>query len=397
MASPVCISLSATHLRATRDGRDLGQRPTTPADAGRFATWLQDYAGGTATSDRRSQIGRELYQWLDGADRLLGRYRDETPDALWLEFVLEAGGNRLFLDVSWELLRDEDGYLAEAEFLSFSVVRRLLPRREPPAASRYRPAMVFMAADPRGNAMPLDHDAEEQAILQAVHATGVDFLCEDTGNLEALARRIQEETEGDGGVDIVHLSCHGNLTDRPVLALETELGEPELVGAREIAEQFGEFRPRLLFLSACTTAQPDQLLGSLAGALALKGFPAVLGWAGKVSDVGATCFAAELYRRLAMRESLEAAVAQARKTLGRHGDREVKTEWHKARVFFGRRAAARSPAATGAATGTTPAARIRNSSTGSTSRSPSRRGMSLWAAAAPCRTSCVVCARTNPR
>lgn len=341
MAAPVCISLSATHLRAARDGGESCQRPTTGKDAECFLAWVARYAGGTATWDERFRIGGELWRWLDGDTGWLTQCRNQAPDALWLEFSLDRGGDKNFVDVPWELLADDSGFLAEREALSFSVVRRFGAAQPPPAPSAYRPAVVFMAGDPRGNDVPLDYDGEEQAILHAVGAAGVDFLCEDTGNLEALAKRIRDETEGDAQdaqdaqVDIVHLSCHGGLADRPALALESEVGDLEMVGAQEIAEQFGDFRPRLLFLSGCTTAEADRLLGSLAGDLAGRGFPAVVGWGGKVRDLAATRFAAVLYQRLAARDSLESAVAQARKKLARHQDENVESEWHKARLFLG--------------------------------------------------------------
>ncbi len=254
---------------------------------------------------------------------------------MWFEFGIEPGGDQRFLDLPWEVLADDGRCLANRDELSFSVVRRIGRHRTAAAPSRYRPAVAFMAADPRGNTVPLDHDAEEQAIIGAVGAVELDFLCEDSGNLALLATRMRDQTEGDAGVNVVHLSCHGSLRERPVLLMETELGEPEAVDAQALAREFGGFRPRLLFLSACETARPDGMLGSLAADLVKLGFPCVLGWSGKVSDRGATRFAQELYARLAARDSIEMAVALARQVLAHDADEVVRSDWHRARVYLG--------------------------------------------------------------
>ena len=304
MHDAIVVSVSATHLRAKLRGQERCGRRVTPAELNAFAAWIERYAKATAPGGRSNEaakwydlkeIGCELWRWLDGTEGWLAAIRHELPNEMWFEFGLSQGGDQRFLDLPWELLADDDGFLAEREVLSFSVVRRMVPAQPPAAPSNFRPSIIFMAADPRENLVPLDYDGEEQAILAAVGPTGVDFLCEDSGNLEWLARLIRQETEGEAGVDIVHVSCHGALVDRPSLLLETELGEREVVGAAELDEAFGEFRPRLLFLSACTTAEPDRVLGSLAADLAARRFPAVIGWAGKVSDVGATRFASVFY------------------------------------------------------------------------------------------------------
>ncbi len=333
MPAPVVIGLSDTHLRAERGGTTLLRRPVGDLTAISDAT--AKYATATKADHSERPIGRSLFDWLDGPDKWLKKLLDAGPSELWLEFVLDRAGNPAFLEAPWELLADDDDFLAGKPGLPFSVARRYAAASDPPAPSDYRPSVVFMAADPRGTTVALDYGAEEVAILQAIGVTDVDFLCEDSGNLPLLAKRIKKETEG-AGVDIVHLSCHGKVLDgKPILAMEKEGGEPDEVGADAIAREFVGIRPRLLFLSACETAEPNKLLGSLAGLLVRERFPAVLGWAGGVNDVAATRFAAELYRQLAAREPLQAAVAAARRATFDDGDQHVKSEWHKARLFLG--------------------------------------------------------------
>ncbi|HYH68941.1 MAG TPA: CHAT domain-containing protein, partial [Urbifossiella sp.] len=99
--------------------------------------------------------------------------------------------------------------------------------------------------------------------------------------------------------------------------------------------QFGGIRPRLMVVSACRTAEPYQLLASLAGGLVQCEFPAVLGWGGSVKDVAATRFASHLYTLLAKRKSLEEAVAEARQLLANDPNPDIRADWHMARLYFG--------------------------------------------------------------
>jgi hypothetical protein len=339
MPTPTTVSLSRTHLRVTRGADEIHHRPLPAGGTDPLGAATEQYRKKAPYSER--PIGESLFRWLDGPGGWLTTLVRGRPDELWLEFALEPepepepGEAAAFLEAPWELLAEGDDFLAARLGLTFSVVRRYAPPVPPPEPGEYRPAVAFMAADPRDNTVRLDYEAEELAILKAVGVNRVDFLCEDTGHLTALLDRIKAETEGEAGVDVIHLSCHGSAGDRPVLALEDEYGDAERVGAKEIADRFGVLRPRLLFVSACETAEPDRLLGSLAGELARRGFPAVVGWAGSVRDVAATRFAADLYQFLADRAPLEKAVAEARSRLVNDPDPAVRAEWHKARVYFG--------------------------------------------------------------
>ncbi|HYH64447.1 MAG TPA: CHAT domain-containing protein, partial [Urbifossiella sp.] len=208
MPTPVLVRLTPTHLVAARGAEELHRRPRAPDDLAGLRAETGRYATCKAAHGARP-IGRALFHWLDGPDGWLARLLGTRPADLWLEFVDEtdAGG---FLDTPWELLTDAAGdHLATRRGLSFSVVRRYVTRTAPRPPSVYRPSVAFMAADPRDNDRPLEYEAEERAILEAIGVNQFDFLCEDTGNLAALVERILAETEGDAGVDIVHLSGHG--------------------------------------------------------------------------------------------------------------------------------------------------------------------------------------------
>ena len=72
------------------------------------------------------------------------------------------------LRAPWELLADQQGFLAGDVGLGFSPVRRIGRRVEPAAApDKHRLGLVFMAASPFG-VDELDYEAEETAIMAAV-------------------------------------------------------------------------------------------------------------------------------------------------------------------------------------------------------------------------------------
>ena len=111
-----------------------------------------------------------------------------------------------------------------------------------------------------------------------------------------------------------------------------------------MVEELSTHWPRLLFLSACHTAEGVEsgdgtgIVDSLALALLRAGMPAVLGWDGPVSDVEATEFAAKLYRQLSRKANLQAALAEARFALLNRPAADPlarSRDWHLARLFLG--------------------------------------------------------------
>lgn len=86
---------------------------------------------------------------------------------------------------------------------------------------------------------------------------------------------------------------------------------------------------------------------SLASALILAGMPAVIGWDGAVADAAATRFAARLYQRLADRELLALAVADARRALLEAEAEGIKGNWHLARLWLGSNAEGAAPLVAG--------------------------------------------------
>lgn len=277
-------------------------------------------------------IGQRLYDWLDsdGWLRQLGR----GVIAPWLLEIgiTQAPGDdeTALLNAPWELLADGGGHLALNLSLRYSPLRRAGTAQEPAPASPYRLNLLFMAAAPQGQRQ-LSFEAEESAILQAA-GRNVELSVEESGVLGQLADLAAHEQP-----DVLHLSCHGGYRAQagaavPVLFLEDDAGAAREADAADLITH-NLNQARLLFLSACHSADP-QFSDALSTQLLSAGFPALLGWAGAVSDAEASRFAEYLYQFLGQHQSLENAVAQARFKLLQRGDSR---DWHLARLFLGPR------------------------------------------------------------
>jgi tetratricopeptide (TPR) repeat protein len=320
-------------LSGDRLVRGTSARVLTAADHADFARWGEGYHAIARRGDNKAgllRLGQDIKDWLDGPERWLSGLPkpaiacfavDERPD--------EAA--RRFLDVPWELAADKTGFLAAAAGTMWTPLRRIGPTREPPKPDgEFRLSALFMAAAPRGPD-ELDFDAEESAILKATAKAGLDLHVEDSGTLAELVphwARLSPE--------VLHVSCHGTAEPEPALALEDPTGGLALATLPDLAGEFVDRGPRLLFLSACHTGD-GAADTALAGQLVETGFPAVLSWADSVYDTDASDFAATFYAALALpRTRLEAAYAQARfKLLQPKPDARVPAHWHQARLFLG--------------------------------------------------------------
>lgn len=294
-------------------------------------------------------LGRDLFRFLDGEGHDLVTLMNEAPRPLHFEVACTARrpspAEVALLRAPWELLADDTGFLAADVPLGFSPMRRLGRATPPAALDQHRLGLVFMAAAPRG-AHELDYEAEETAIMQAVGATDLDLLVEESGNPAHLAERMLELP----AMQALHLCCHGNNEPHPRLLLESDEGERLPTEAGVLVEALRAQRPRFIFLSACLTAvasgrvdpgtkdkrQPRGTLAqSLSEALVDSGVPAVLGWDGSVYDAAAIGFAGPLYEGLASRKTPADAVATARRALLNAPDTARRHDWHLARLWLG--------------------------------------------------------------
>jgi tetratricopeptide (TPR) repeat protein len=292
-------------------------------------------------------LGRGLYRFLDGDSGDLTKLLDGAPRPI--HFEIAAPTRRpdqsalALLRAPWELLANDQGFLAGDDRLGFSPVRRLGRPTALPPLDPHRLGLVFMAASPRG-VVDLDYEAEETAIMTAVGSSDLDLLVEESGNPHELGDRIVEVP----AMQALHLSCHGHnawrvagaADRRPVLMLEDEGGGELPTDAGALIAALRAKPPRLVFLSACLTAagggaRRGVLAQSFAEALVDGGLPATLGWDGSVADRAAIAFAATLYDSLAGRSDLTDAVASARRSLLNAPDEALRGDWHLARLWLG--------------------------------------------------------------
>ena len=203
-------------------------------------------------------LGRELHGWLDGDGGQLTALLQQSERPLRFEVCAAnrypSGAEWALLRAPWELLADQQGFLAGDVGLGFSPVRRLGRPVAPPALDKHRLGLVFMAASPRG-ARELDYEAEETAIMSAVGSTKLDLLVEESGNAEELGDRLTDYE----AMQALHLSCHGQnawrpsnqprVNPKPVLLLEDAEGEERPTDAGELITALRVHPPRLVFLS----------------------------------------------------------------------------------------------------------------------------------------------------
>ena len=311
----------------------LDDRPFTDQDIETLRELLAGYH--PKTPDNHLALGQSLYRWLDGPAQWM---RDIRPTRQpWIvEFQIadydETERELLFFHLPWELLANDDRFLAHDTRLGYCPVRRIGEPRAPAAPSDCRLSLLFMAASPIG-VSELNYEDEESAIMNATMPSETtpyaDLFVEESGHPAGMG-----ESYNALEPDVLHLSCHGEIGDQaPLLAMETDNGRQQDVSPRQLADHLCSKPPQLLFLSACYTAHPgNQLTDSYALRMIQHNVPAVIGWSGAVYDHEATRFASKLYEQLSYKCSLETAMTRARSQLL---DPQPGRDWHLARLILG--------------------------------------------------------------
>ena len=174
----------------------------------------------------------------------------------------------------------------------------------------------------------LQFEKEEERIFQAVERFPVDVRIEDSGSVNGLRDTLYEAD----GCDVVHITGHAGVDHKlgPVFYMENDIGELEKITPSALWESLKDFPPHLLFLSGCSTGKSDKVnpSESFAQSMVEKGLPIVLGWGLPVSDIGATAFAAEVYRYLSMGKDIYEAIQRARQAV-----RDSYHPWPLLRLF----------------------------------------------------------------
>ncbi|MEQ9354480.1 CHAT domain-containing protein [Coleofasciculus chthonoplastes] len=274
--------------------------------------------------------GRKLYNWLDGSDRFLQRLLNQSRRE---GIVLAINAAEQLAHLPWEVLHDGNSFLVEKlpAVIPLRWVSLNTRKLEIDAAPKNRALNVlFMATSPLGITPILDFEAEEGRILKATARQPLSLTVEESGCLSELGYLVGDYDKGY--FDVLHLTGHATFVDgEPRFYTETEIGEPYLASAEDIAKELQFRLPKLIFLSGCRTGQAGKsgAIPSMAEALLNLGVTAVLGWGQKVLDEEATTAAAALYQALSAGKTLTQAVALTYQELIKNKARD----WHLLRLY----------------------------------------------------------------
>ncbi len=292
-------------------------------------------------------IGRDLYQWLDGKEGWLRRALEETDEQkIYLNLIqtseaqaLNAETQRIALGLAhlpWELLHNGSGFLlSESKILP---VRSVQQRQSNITANNLqaqnRPLrLLFMATSPEHPGVaPLGFEQEETNILKATKDQPLALVVEESGSVEELENLVQSYPEDY--FDVFHLTGHGVIyteaalgkflpkgkiikDNTPCFITEDDFGKVVFTTAEDLGKAFGRSNsrrfPRVIFLSGCHTGQLANggTVPSMAQALVKQGAAVVLGWARPVFDRTGIIAATALYKALATGATVENAVIAA--------------------------------------------------------------------------------------
>ena len=331
------------------DGATVTRKSLGPAGLARMKGWATAYdtAVRTRQTDHLSAIGQGIAMLLNDGDGWLDERLTRTgPVSLEIQAAYKSDDDaQLLLEVPWELLAPGGQFLAADPHRLFLVARRLGKPEplDPPEHGDL--AVLFMAAEVEGQ-HALDYEREEAAFLDATRGLNAHLAIEESGSAAGLALRLKQTRRWEA----LHLTGHGDLGGSgPFLALETDEGACDPVDAGRLCALLGdeERMPRLVFLSACRTAErPGSGAACFVQALVGAGVANAVGWDGSVQDSDAIRFAETFYGELAGGRPVVHAAALARRALltvhetGKEqpgGSAMDGAHWHLARVWLGPR------------------------------------------------------------
>lgn len=239
------------------DGATVTRKSLGSGGLDRMTGWTTAYDAAVRTrqSDRLLAIGQDIAMLLNEGDGWLDeRLTGTGPVSLEIQGTYDRDeGAQLLLHVPWELLAPGGRFLAAAPHRLF-LLARCLGKPEPADAPELGDlAVLFMAAEVEGQHR-LDYEREEAAFLDATRSPNAHLAIEESGIAAGLALRLVQTRRWDA----LHVTGHGDLgASGPYLALETEEGACDPVDARRLCALLSdeERMPRLVFLSACRTAE----------------------------------------------------------------------------------------------------------------------------------------------
>lgn len=280
--------------------------------------------------DLAVEVGRRLWQALLADSEVASLLRTDLANAQDdgepLPLTLTTGPHDVPLAaLPWELLHDEDAFLLPSAQV---MITRHIAFARPTPPLRVKPPLRVLLIEARPVGVPPLPPAQEAAKL----ALALDPLIQARQVvLERLtpptAQRLADRLADADNVQIVHFDGHGGFGPLPAVAaarghgsflvFENEFCEADPVDAGRLAAALNGRQVRLLYASACQTAQAgaDSLFTGLGPGLLLAGIPAVVAMQFSISVPAALGFMGRFYRSLAQGKALAVCLADARRLL----------------------------------------------------------------------------------
>jgi hypothetical protein len=300
-------TVEGTHLRGSEERHLVASEPWQP---------------GLAESTRA--LGDQLFRALFSGqvrslyDQSLGTVSSRSGHGLRVKLKFDAKDRDLAVlaGLPWEYLwRDET-----QDFLSLSrlspVVRYLdVPRPASAIQLRSKLRILVVISSPRGLAS-LDLQRERNNLEEACRRSkNVEMQFISDADAQALRRKLLGEP-----FHVLHFMGHGGFdrdSGEGVLCFTAPDGGQEPVSGHSLSTLLRDFKSLgLVVLNACESARMhaggSSPFSGVANALVLGGLAAVIAMQFPISDPAAIAFSTTFYQRLALGDSVDAAVVEGR-------------------------------------------------------------------------------------
>jgi hypothetical protein len=321
--------------------------PLTPAERKELVWYLEHYW--LWPYEEFARRGQQVEQLLIEAGKRLYRAVFDQAQTFVQPWLLQPGVERQLsiistvpqaLSLPWELLHDEQGFLALRTKNPVSIIRRLPQAQLGALLTPFTPPLrvLLVTARPddagfvdlRGIARELLDEVQPQI---AAGAIALEFLRPPT------RAALRERLSHDPPVHILHFDGHGTFDDalatndnqrlqggaQGKLVFEKDDGTLDLVAADDLAQLLQDSGVRLAVLTACQSAKgaADDLFSSVAARLSRSGVDSVVAMSASVLVASASRYVEAFYRRLAAGEAVTLAHERARQVLHDNPERHL--------------------------------------------------------------------------
>ena len=223
------------------------------------------------------------------------------------------------MDLPWEFLYEKPRFFSQSIYTP--IVRSLDLRDAPMAHPVTLPLSVLgMVSSPSGYAT-LDVEQEKLKLAMALRPLEDEGLVTLDWLERGTLRHLDEAVNWHREIHVFHFIGHGGYDPRDrsgVLVLEDERGDPHEVSGEELGLLLQDERSlRLAVLNSCEGARSSHVdpFSGAASSLVHQGAPAVIGMQFEITDEAAIAFSGRLYAALATDFPVDAALAQARRSI----------------------------------------------------------------------------------